>query len=103
MKKLFFILIIMSFACFQQVYAQRSIYSDEIIQLRNVNDELHHKLSNANKEIRELQKKKDEAPITENIIKELEKAKKDLANQSCEIRMLREKLMIVKDYDLNGE
>lgn len=93
----------MVFSCFQQVYAQRSIYRDEIIQLRNVNEELHHKLSDANKEIKELQKKKNDTPLSEDIIKELEKAKKDLANQSCEIRMLREKLMIAKDFVLNGE
>lgn len=103
MKKITIIFVIMIFSSFQIVYAQERLYSQEMQALRQVNEELQQQLSEANKEIKKLQNKNNNSQISGNLVMELEKAKRNLANQSCEIRMLREKLMITKDYVLNGE
>lgn len=103
MKKIIFILIIMNFFCSQSVYAYEQFQSDEFTQLKEINKELNQQLLEANKQIQKLQAKDTGGQIPSNFAKELEKTKRILANQSCEIKMLREKLMIKNDCALNGE
>lgn len=93
----------MIFTSFQIVYAQERLYNQEIQSLREMNEELHKKLSEADMEIQKLKNMNNNYKISENLVMELEKVKKDLANKSFEIKMLREKFMTAKDYALNGE
>jgi len=102
MRKLFFFLIIGFLACSHAAFAQENVYSDELMQLKNLNNSLNKQLSVATQEITKMQTESSNFKISNEIVQELAKAKRDLANQSCEIKMLREKMMISKDSALNG-
>lgn len=77
--------------------AQENMYSDELIQLRGLNNELTAQLSSAVEEINKLQIENYQLKLSDEIRKELVKTKKELENKSYEVRALRQKLMISKD------
>ena len=81
------------------ISAQENIYSDEFLQLKNLNTELQGQLESATKEINKLKIENFHLnlKISDETQKELESAKKNLENKSVEIRSLREKLMVLND------
>lgn len=103
MKSLFFLLFIAYFIFSPVAYSRGSIRGDEIFQLKILNKDLLRKLDEASTEIMRLRSSKESSSTSESVVQELEKTKRDLANQSCEIKMLREKMMISKDFAYNGE
>lgn len=77
--------------------AQENMYSDELVQLRGLNNELTAQLSSAVEEINKLQIENYQLKLSDEIKKELVKTKKELENKSYEVRALRQKLMMTKD------
>ena len=61
--------------------AQENIYSEELLQLRNLNTEFTTQLSSATQEIKQNDK-----------LKFFDKIQKELGNKSYEIKMLRRKI-----------
>lgn len=77
--------------------AQENIYSDELLQLRNLNAELTSQLTSASQAINQLQADNDKLKISVEAQKELEITRKALENKSYEVRILRQKLMLYND------
>jgi regulator of replication initiation timing len=79
--------------------AEESPYHNKIAQLQLLNNDLRKKLQSATDEINKLKEEnyslKNKTP--DEI--EFEKAKKELANKSYEIKLLREKMMIAQDEE----
>lgn len=83
--------------------AQEISPKDEVIELKIINNDLKKQLEVALGELSKLRQEKTGKSLGEEAFSELEKTKKDLQNQTNETKMLREKLMISKDYALNGK
>ena len=103
MRGLFFLFIFGFLVFSPEVLASENFYSDEIVQLKHLNSDLNQQLSVATQELTKLQTENSNVKITEDVVQELDKARRSLATQSSEIQMLREKLMIFKDYAFNGK
>lgn len=79
--------------------AEESPYHNKIAQLQLLNNDLREKLQSATDEINKL---KEENYSLKNKTRdeiEFEKTKKELANKSYEIKLLREKMMIAQDEE----
>ena len=91
------LLSIMLWSVTPMLKAQENIYSDELFQLKTLNTSLNAQLSSAVDEINKLQIENYQLKLSDEIQKELEKTRKELANKSYEVKYLRQKLMISKD------
>lgn len=83
--------------------AKKSHYADEIVQLKNINNNLHKQLLSATDEIKKLKVENQELKTLGELQGEIEKIKRELVNKSSEVKMLREQVMMSKDYSLNGQ
>lgn len=99
--RIFFVFLIF-FMFMPKSYSGEKAYIDEVMKLKNINSNLNKQLSSAVGEINKLQEENKELKSLASVQVELEKIRRELENKSSEVKMLREQIMMSKDYALNG-